>query len=221
MTPRHATPRHATPRRATPRHVISPPPELCLTFARLSPSAFPSLCDSEKEAAERKKQLKLIEAAFDGEFEAVQKTLAGWVEECGGAVLIGAKVDCLDAQGHTPLSEASCGGQRDVCALLLKHGADPNARNSQGRTPIWRAAFMDKRDCVELLLESGGDPRIPSDSQELPKMVTPSAELKERLAAWDPAETDRILAAREELQRGQWVPPPPDPKDMQVDRADA
>jgi len=39
---------------------------------------------------------------------------AGWVEDCFGTTLIGAKLDCEDANKHTPLSEAACGGQLEV-----------------------------------------------------------------------------------------------------------
>lgn len=97
--------------------------------------------------------------------------IAAWVEECFSP-LIGAKLDCLDANDHTPLSEAACGGAVEVCTLLLKHGANVNTQNHQGRTPLWRAAFMDKQECVRLLLEAGGDPRIPSNDQQTPLQVT-------------------------------------------------
>ena len=132
---------------------------------------------------------------------------------------VGAKIDCKDAQGHTPLSEAACGGQLEICQLLLKHGANPNSSNSQGRTPVWRAAFMDKRDCVDCLLKAGSDPRTPSDTQELPVMVAPSVETKEMLKAWDVAETDRLIEEWQAAQAGQWVPPPPDPADQEVGEA--
>ena len=49
----------------------------------------------------------LLENAFDGEVEEVAKQCAAWVEECFGATLIGAKVDCEDKNKHTPLSEAA------------------------------------------------------------------------------------------------------------------
>eukprot|EP00966_Prymnesium_polylepis_P055652 1287293-Prymnesium_polylepis.1 len=68
----------------------------------------------------------------------------------------------MDPNKTTPLSEAACGGQLEVCRLLLKHGADVNTQNEQGRSPLWRAAFMDRRDCVELLLEHGADPTLHS-----------------------------------------------------------
>ena len=57
-----------------------------------------------------------------------------WCQECFSD-LIGAKLDCTDHEGNTPLSEAACGGHPEICLLLLKHGADVNKRSEQGRTP--------------------------------------------------------------------------------------
>ncbi len=58
-------------------------------------------------------QARLLEAAFDNELEQVQQTVSEWVEECFSP-LIGAKLDCTDANEHTPLSEAACGGALEV-----------------------------------------------------------------------------------------------------------
>jgi len=178
----------------------------------------------EKTAAEKKKQTAFLEAAFDGELEAVQKQVKAWVDECFGAELIGAKIDCMDAHKHTPLSEAACGGQVEIVRLLLRHGGDANTQNEQGRTPLWRAAFMDKRDVVALLLEQGGDPRIASDSNEVPEMVAPTAEMKELLreASGTPeavAALEAKIAARAEALSEQWIPPPPDPSDAPIGEA--
>jgi len=60
-------------------------------------------------------QARLLEAAFDNELEQVQQTVSEWVEECFSP-LIGAKLDCTDANEHTPLSEAACGGALEVCS---------------------------------------------------------------------------------------------------------
>jgi len=103
-----------------------------------------------------------------------------------------------------------------LCKLLLKHGANINAQNHQGRTPLWRAAFMGKMDCCKVLLENGGDPRIGAGGSELPEQVGSNDEIKQLIAGWDRAETDRLLAKREEMLSQQWVPPPPDPADQPV-----
>ena len=149
----------------------------------------------------------------------VRTIVAGWVEACGGATLIGAKVDCVDEHKQTALSEAACAGECEVCKLLLSHGADPNTRSDVGRSPLWRAAFMGKADAAALLLAAGADPRVPSETAELPKMVAPTPELKEAIGSWDVARTDALLAELEARRGEQWVPPPPDPAEQQVGEA--
>lgn len=37
-------------------------------------------------------------------------------------------VDCTDANGNTPLSEASGGGHPDAIRMLIENGANPNSR---------------------------------------------------------------------------------------------
>lgn len=50
-------------------------------------------------------------------------------------------IECSDANGYTPLSEASAGGNIECIRTLLRLGADINRRGQFGRTPLYRAAF--------------------------------------------------------------------------------
>ena len=50
-------------------------------------------------------------------------------------------VECADANGNTPLSEAAAGGQSECIRTLLRLGAEVNRRGQFGRTPLYRAAF--------------------------------------------------------------------------------
>ena len=109
----------------------------------------------EKQLAEKRLQKELHDAAYDGRLERVQEIVTMWTEECFSD-LIGAKLDCVDHEGNTALSEAACGGHPDVCKLLLRHGAQINHRSQQGRTPLWRAAFVNHYETAELLLAHGG-----------------------------------------------------------------
>ena len=70
------------------------------------------------ETAERRRQARLRDAAFAGDMAAVREVVEAWVEELHGCTLIGAKVDCDDAHRHTALSEAACGGQPEVRAVI-------------------------------------------------------------------------------------------------------
>jgi hypothetical protein len=173
----------------------------------------------EQEKAERRKQQKFREAAFDGEIDVIKAQLAEWVEETFGATLLGVKVDCMDENKTTPLSEAACAGQTEIVKLLVEHGANINLVNIQNRTPLWRAAFMDKRETAEYLLSVGGDPRLKADSGDSPAMVAPSPELTALFEGWDAAKTDELIAAREKALEGQWVPPPPAEEDQPAGQA--
>jgi len=178
----------------------------------------------EKEVAERKLVKKFREAAFDGDMDIINATIKTWCDECfgefgDGSNLIGPKIDAPDEHKHTALSEAACGGQAEVCKLLLDRGADVNAPNAQRRTPLWRACFMDKRDVAKLLLEHGGDPRITSDGHESPLSVAASDELKALINEWDVTKTEQLLAERAKMAEKQWVPPPPDPEDRVIGEA--
>ena len=50
-------------------------------------------------------------------------------------------IECSDANGNTPLSEAAAGGSVECARTLLRLGADINRRGQFGRTPLYRAAF--------------------------------------------------------------------------------
>ena len=163
----------------------------------------------ERQLAEKRLQKSLHDASYEGRIDEVQSIVTKWCQECFSD-LIGAKLDCTDHEGNTPLSEAACGGHPEICLLLLKHGADVNKRSEQGRTPLWRAAFMDHEMVCTLLLKHGGDPRIPSHNLDHPELVAPSASLKELLSSWSDEEVDRLLLQREEALADQWRPPPED-----------
>jgi ankyrin repeat protein len=58
--------------------------------------------------------------------------------------------DCEDANGNTPLSEASAGGHANTIELLLQKGAVINSRGRYERTPLWRAAFAGHLQAVQV-----------------------------------------------------------------------
>ena len=166
----------------------------------------------ERLAAEKQLQKDLHDAAYEGDIARVREIIQQWCAECF-ADLIGAKIDCIDHEGNSALSEAACGGHADICRLLLKHGANVNLRSHQGRTPLWRAAFVNHCDAIRVLLEHGADPRIASCNLDLPESVAPSDMAKTLLMEWPEEETDRLIAARAELLAGQWAPPERDEDD--------
>ncbi|XP_029448139.1 putative IQ motif and ankyrin repeat domain-containing protein LOC642574 homolog isoform X3 [Rhinatrema bivittatum] len=126
---------------------------------RLQKEAFVMMVKKEQEAAElqrkkeeeerKKKQeevrrkKRILEAAFDGDVEEVLAVLkevsdldtkngVGY-DEAGKVVRLRNQinmVDCTDANGNTPLSEAAGGGNPEVIKLLIERGAQPNSKVS-------------------------------------------------------------------------------------------
>ncbi|OJJ77218.1 hypothetical protein ASPBRDRAFT_50169 [Aspergillus brasiliensis CBS 101740] len=61
-----------------------------------------------------------------------------------------------DADGQTPLAQASYHGHDEIVRLLLEYPAiDPNARDNYDRTPLAFACKADHENIVALLLETG------------------------------------------------------------------
>ncbi|XP_034958576.1 IQ motif and ankyrin repeat domain-containing protein 1 isoform X3 [Zootoca vivipara] len=193
---------------------------------RLQREAFAALVKREREEAERerkkeeeekKKQReeqqrrkRMLEAAFDGDVEemkAVLKEVADLDTKSGLGTDEGAKalrlrhhlnmVDCTDANGNTPLSEASGGGHPDAIRMLIENGANPNSRGAFNRTPLYRAAFGGHLAAVELLLQHGADPRLYADDGNTPEQIASLDSLVAVLNSWDIHLTESMLQKME------------------------
>jgi len=71
----------------------------------------------------------------------------------------GAKVDCEDPRGYTPLGMAGTEGYNKCVEMLLKAGADPNHRaHFDQSTAIFHCAAKNRVGVVKILLEYGADP---------------------------------------------------------------
>ncbi|XP_025030986.1 putative IQ motif and ankyrin repeat domain-containing protein homolog, partial [Python bivittatus] len=124
---------------------------------RLQREAFVALVKREQEEAERERKKeeeekrkqreeqqrrkRMLEAAFEGDVEemkAVLKEVADLdtkngvgTDENGKVVRLQHHlnmVDCTDANGNTPLSEASGGGHPEAIRMLIENGGNPNSR---------------------------------------------------------------------------------------------
>ncbi|KAL2082884.1 hypothetical protein ACEWY4_020657 [Coilia grayii] len=167
---------------------------------RLEKEAFVALVRREQEEAERERvreeeerrkrreeqrlRTRLLEAAFDGQQEEIlavlkevteRDTKAGMgFDEAGKRQRLLSQlqmINCSDANGNTPLSEAAGGGHPEAITLLLERGADVNTQGAFGRTPIYRAAFGGHLGAVQTLLQSGADPRTHADDGSTPEQV--------------------------------------------------
>lgn len=91
----------------------------------------------------------LIQAAEEGELEAVQRLLQR-----------GAEVDACDDCRWTAMMRAAMNGHTPVVQLLLDHGADINARDKGGYTALMVAAANGYIDTVQLLLARGAEVNV-------------------------------------------------------------
>ncbi|XP_053516970.1 IQ motif and ankyrin repeat domain-containing protein 1 isoform X3 [Artibeus jamaicensis] len=198
---------------------------------RLQQQAFLTLVHREREAArrqreeeakaelrrqeERQRQARLLDAAFEGNLGEITAILRE-VDELLTAEGVGhdeaglvrrrqqrvALLECEDARGNTPVSEAAAGGQPLAIRLLAAQGASPNCKGAFGRTPLYRAAFGGHLEAVEVLLELGADPRVYADDGSTPEQVASLDAVACALQSWDLSLTEAMLRNMEaERQR--------------------
>ncbi|XP_048125326.1 IQ motif and ankyrin repeat domain-containing protein 1-like isoform X2 [Alosa alosa] len=193
---------------------------------RLEKEAFVALVRREQEEAERERmkeeeerrkkkeeqrlRKRLLEAAFDGEEEEILAVLREVTErdtkqgvgfdEAGKRLRALSQlrmINCTDANGNTPLSEAAGGGNPEVITMLLERGADVNTQGAFGRTPIYRAAFGGHLRAVQTLLQFGADPRTHADDGSTPEQVASGEAIIQTLQSWDVNVTDSMLKKME------------------------
>lgn len=90
----------------------------------------------------------LFKAAATGDADLVAKLLKG-----------GARAQCVDDEGFTPLMDAARFGHLGATLLLLDAGADPNAANRFGWNCAAMAAQAGAWPILRAIVERGGDPR--------------------------------------------------------------
>jgi len=153
-----------------------------------------------EEEEQRKREARrltkaLLEAAFEGDSEALVKLMAE------SEPYFPDPVDTADGHGNTLLSEACAGGDLPTVKLLLSRGADPNNQGEFRRTPLFRASFAGHVHLIAPLLEAGADPRVPNEFGELPDGIPTSAEIQAAIRGWDTSKTDAIRASLAERAR--------------------
>ncbi|XP_069077025.1 IQ motif and ankyrin repeat domain-containing protein 1 isoform X1 [Pleurodeles waltl] len=166
--------------------------------------------ERRKKIEEQRRKKRILEAAFDGDVDEILAVLKevsdldtkngiGY-DERGKAVRLRNQlnmVDCTDANGNTPLSEAASGGHPEAIKLLIERGAQLNTQGVFGRTPLYRAAFGAHIAAVEMLLQYGADPRIYAEDGSRPDQVASMDAVVNILRTWDTGLTDSMLKKME------------------------
>ena len=102
-----------------------------------------------KQGAKTGEKLKigyaLIDAAVDGNIEAVKQSLAA-----------GADVNSKDEFGGTALHNAVWEGYNEIAELLISKGADVNVQDDDGATPLDWAESQEHKELADLLRKNGG-----------------------------------------------------------------
>ncbi|XP_072364011.1 IQ motif and ankyrin repeat domain-containing protein 1-like isoform X2 [Scyliorhinus torazame] len=180
--------------------------------------------ERKQRQEEQKRRNRMLESAFDGDVDEM-KVLLKEVSELDSKNGIGndemgkvirqrhqlALLDCSDAHGNTPLSEAAGGGHPEAIQFLIDKGANVNSKGGYGRTPLYRAAFGGHLAALETLLQYGGDPRLYAEDGITPEEIASTDAVVKILHEWDinttvalgdklEAERQRVLASEKKLK---------------------
>ncbi|XP_051872424.1 IQ motif and ankyrin repeat domain-containing protein 1-like [Pristis pectinata] len=166
--------------------------------------------ERRRRQEEQKRRNRMLEAAFEGDVDEMQSILKeiseldtedGVAFDRMGQVLRRRHqldmVDCTDAHGNTPLSEAAGGGHPSAIKYLIEKGADPNSKGAYGRTPLYRAAFGGHVAAVQTLLQSGADPQLHAEDGMMPAEVASTDSTVRILQDWDISTT---VVLREKME---------------------
>ena len=116
-----------------------------------SPQVEAELTEPVAEAAKPEQptakapDISLIDAAWDGNIEAVKQHLAA-----------GTDVNAKNDFGRTPLHEAASNGHKEIVELLISNGADVNAKSDIYGTPLDVVIEYKQTQAADFLRKHGG-----------------------------------------------------------------
>ena len=118
-----------------------------------------------QDASPTSAEQALIESAFNGKLEEVQRLVAA-----------GAVVDAGDPEQRTSLMWAAFNGHTTVVSYLLEKGAKLGARDSNGRTALMYASSGPFAETVELLLKKGAEVNVQGKLEGFTALMTAASE---------------------------------------------
>ncbi|XP_033000964.1 ankyrin repeat and SOCS box protein 3 isoform X2 [Lacerta agilis] len=89
----------------------------------------------------------------------------------------GAKKECVDDFGITPLFVAAQYGKLESLRILISYGANVNCKAKDRATPLFIAAQEGNDECTELLLSRGADPNLYCNEDEWQLPIHAAAEM--------------------------------------------
>lgn len=110
-------------------------------------------------------QQQLMEAAFNGNLEEVQRLVSA-----------GAVVDAADQEKRTPFMVAAFNGHTPVLQYLLEEGAKIDARDSNGRTALMYASSGPFEEAVAFLLKEGAEVNTQGTLEGFTALMTAASE---------------------------------------------
>jgi ankyrin repeat protein len=100
------------------------------------------------------------------------------------AMLSGANIDKMNADGNTPLMVATLrdtdGSHTDTIIELLVHGADSNIADATGYTPLHIAVMKKNKDVVKELLKRHAKVNAKSISESTPLSLSKQPQFKNK-----------------------------------------
>lgn len=83
----------------------------------------------------------------------------------------GAKADCQDSLGFSPLHYAAQNSSSEILVLLLRAELNVNCQDKHGNTPLSKAVFAFRGDdsIIQSLITSGADPDIKNSHSVSPR----------------------------------------------------
>ena len=126
---------------------------------------FSALPLAAQEAPPPSAEQVLMEAAFNGDLEEVQRLVSA-----------GAVVDAADPDQRTSLMWAAFNGHTAVVDFLLEQGAKLNAKDSNGRNALMYASSGPFAETVDLLLTKGAEVNVQGTLEGFTALMTAAAE---------------------------------------------
>ena len=108
---------------------------------------------------------RLMEAAFSGELEEVQRRVSE-----------GADVNAADPENRTSLMWAAFNGHAAVIDFLLDEGGELDGKDSSGRTALMYASSGPFAEAVGRLLERGAEVNVQGTQEGFTALMTAAAE---------------------------------------------